>query len=67
MQEAMHQLSASSAVTTALEPLKAEWALQKPRGSGFRHSKEKDMNDEQLVIPLEILRRVASAIQTFVS
>lgn len=40
-QEATHQLSLSSPVTTASEPpppLKAGWALQEPRGSGNRFS-----------------------------
>jgi hypothetical protein len=37
-QEALHQPSASSDVTTASEPLRAGWALQKPRGSGTRFS-----------------------------
>ena len=37
-QEALHQPSVSSTVTTASEPLNAGWALQKPRGSGIRFS-----------------------------
>lgn len=37
-QEALHQPSASSALTAASEPFKAGWALQKPRGSGSRFS-----------------------------
>ena len=36
--EAVHQFSASTSATTASEPLKAGWALQKPRGSGTRFS-----------------------------
>ena len=37
-EEAVHQFSASTSATTASEPLKAGWALQKPRGSGTRFS-----------------------------